>query len=448
MSKPREKSTDRRLFGTPILDFIDSKHPLCILSQKLDWKSLESHFDRLYSPGRGQPPLSVRLVLGLHILKYLDNLSDETLVFKFIENPYYQHFCGNIYFEHSLPCDPSSMTRWRKRIGYKGFEKLLKETIDLAKRENLAKPKEFDKIYVDTTVQEKNIAFPTDGRLYFKGIRLLNKCADRAGIKAKQSYKFTSKRLLLQYSRYQFAKQFRRAKKCLKKLKTAFGRLIRDIQRKVIEQGVESRRLTDLLALSMRIFNQKRSSKNKIYSYHAPETKCIAKGKAHKRYEFGNKVSIASTAKSGWVVGMESFSENIFDGKTLADSLVQVKTVLGSSPGFAYVDRGYRGYTGTFMETQIYHQGQRRGLSKSTRNWLRKRSKIEPLIGHLKVDHRMGRNFLLGTLGDKINAILAGCAFNLRKALRLFASIRLFFFQILIKSLFFEKNKRFTLSSR
>ena len=144
---------------------------------------------------------------------------------------------------------------------------------------------------------------------------------------------------------------------------------------------------------------------------------------------------------------MESFSENIFDGKTLADSLVQVKTVLGSSPAFAYVDRGYRAYTGTFMETQIYHQGQRRGISKATRNWLRKRSKIEPLIGHLKVDHRMGRNFLLGTLGDKINAILAGCAFNLRKVLRFFASIRLFFFQILIKSLFFKKNKRFMLSS-
>lgn len=447
MSKPREKSPNRRLFGTPILDFIDSGHPLVLLAQKLDWVLLESQFDRLYSPGRGQPPLPIRLVLGLHILKYLDNLSDEAVVCKFVENPYYQHFCGNRYFEHQLPCNPSSMTRWRNRIGYKGFEVLLKETIELAKRENLVRSSEFERVYVDTTVQEKNIAFPTDGRLYFKGIRLLNNCASALGITPKQSYKFTAKRLLLQYGRYRFAKQMRRAKKCLRRLKTVFGRLIRDIQRKVTEQGIESNRMKRLLSLAIAIFNQKKSDKNKIYSYHAPETKCIAKGKAHKHYEFGNKVSIASTARSGWIVGVESFSENIFDGKTLADSLVQVQKIQGCSPSFAYVDRGYRGYTGNFFGTKIYHQGQRRGLCKATRNWLRRRSRIEPLIGHLKVDHRMDRNFLLGTLGDKINATLAGCAFNLRKVLRALAGFRLPIFQIIIVGLFFDQQHKTQLSS-
>ena len=437
MTKPRQNSPNRRLFETRILDFVDSTHPLIILAQKLNWSHLESHFERLYLSDRGQPPLPVRLMLGLHILKYLDNLSDEVVVFKFVENPYHQHFCGNIYFEHRLPCDPSSMTRWRQRLGCKSFEKLLKETIDLAQRENLVKPTEFDRVYVDTTVQEKNIAFPTDGRLYFKGIRLLNACALKMGIKPKQSYKFTSKRLLIQYSRYSFAKQMKRANKCLRQLKTSFGRLIRDLQRKVFGSGIQCKRMENLLTLAIRIFNQKRSDKNKIYSYHAPETKCIAKGKAHKRYEFGNKVSIASTAQSGWIVGVESFSENIYDGKTVADSLVQVRSIQGRSPEFAYVDRGYRGYTGNFLGTQIYHQGQRKGISKATRNWLRKRSKIEPIIGHLKVDHRMGRNFLLGTLGDKINAILAGCAFNLKKVLRAFAQVRFVFFQIVIRELFF-----------
>lgn len=135
-------------------------------------------------------------------------------------------------FEHELPCDPTSMTRWRQRLGYKGFENLLKETIDLAKRKNMISPQKLEKVYVDTTVQEKNIVFPIDARLYFKGIRLLNKAAEKQQIIPKQSYKFTSKRLLIQYARYQFAKQGQRAKVCLKKLKASFGRLIRDLERK------------------------------------------------------------------------------------------------------------------------------------------------------------------------------------------------------------------------
>ena len=428
MSKPRGICKGRELFRTPILDFADWSHPLIVLADKINWESLEGHFDRLYKSGPGQPPLRVRLVLGLHLIKYLENLSDDAVVVKFTENPYYQHFCGNVYFEHALPCDPSSMTRWRKRINYKGFEQLLKETIDLAKRERLVKPSEFRRVYLDTTVQEKNIAFPTDSRLYFKGIQLLNAQAQKLGIKPKQSFKFTSKKLMVKYGNYKFAKQMKRAKSCLRKLKTAFGRLIRDIDRRMLSGNISDKNMGRLLTLCRRIFNQKRSDKNKIYSYHAPETKCIAKGKAHKRYEFGNKVSIASTAKSGWIVGVESFSENIYDGKTIADSLIQVQQVQGSYPHEALTDRGYRGYTGYFMGTHIYHQGQRRGISKSMRLWLRKRSKIEPLISHLKSDHRLGRNYLLGTEGDRVNSILAGIAFNLKKILRALAGYcRVFF---------------------
>lgn len=195
-----------------------------------------------------------------------------------------------------------------------------------------------------------------------------------------------------------------------------------------------------LLELSNSIIHQKRSDKNKIYSYHAPEVQCIAKGKAHKRYEFRNNASIATTAKSSWIVGIESFSENIYDGKSLADSLVQVSVMMGQSPKTVYVDRGYRGYTGHFLNTHIYHQGQRQGLSRATRKWLRKRSRIEPIIGHLKVDHRMGRNFLLGSLGDKINAILASCAFNLRKILRTIARSFMSFLYQIIFTMFSNQN--------
>ena len=170
------------MFRIPILDFVAHDHPLILLAERVDWNSLKQHFDDLYKTGVGQPPLEVRLVLGLHMLKYLDDLSDEDVVTKFTENPYYQHFCGCKYFEHSLPCNPSSLSRWRKRLRGKGFERLLKETIDIARRVRLVKPSEFWRVYLDTTVQEKNVAFPTDSRLYFKGIRLLNAMAKRNGI--------------------------------------------------------------------------------------------------------------------------------------------------------------------------------------------------------------------------------------------------------------------------
>lgn len=427
MSKPRGQSIDQELFKTPLGSFVDETHSLVILERKIDWSTLEAHFDRLYREGPGNPPLSIRLILGLHILKYLDNLSDETVVAKFVENPYYQVLCGETYFQHQLPCDPSSMSRWRTRIGYKGFEKLLEETIKLALREGVVSSKDLDQVILDTTVQEKNIAFPTDARLYLKGIRLLGKQARKLGLDIKQSYKFVSKKLAIKYHNYQMAKQYKRARRCLRKLKTCFGRLIRDVSRQYAKSEIESPRMEWLLAASTRIFNQKRSDKNKLYSFHAPEVKCIAKGKAHKRYEFGNKVSIATTAKSSLVVGVVSFSENIFDGKTLADSLTQIASFVGKSPKEVFVDRGYRGYTGSFLSSNIYHQGQRRGISQATRKWLRRRSRIEPVIGHLKSDHRLGRNFLMGNEGDRINSILAGCAFNLRKVLR--AIVQMHFFK-------------------
>lgn len=436
MSKPRENSRETELFRIPILKFADQDHSLVCLANKIDWQSLEQHFGSTYKYGPGQPPLNIRLILGLHLIKYLYNLSDDGVVSKFIDSPYCQYFCGKIYFEHKLPCDPSSLTRWRKRIGSDGFEKLLKETIDLAKRENLVKPSEFRRIYLDTTVQEKNIAFPTDARLCFKGIRLLNAQAQRLGLTVKQSFKFTAKKLLVKYGNYRMAKQMRRAKKCLKKLKTAFGRLIRDIDRKFQDHNSPDKRMNRLLRICFQIFNQKRTDKNKIYSYHAPEVKCIAKGKAHKQYEFGNKVSIASTTKSGWVVGIKSFSENIYDGKTAAGSLDQVKEIQGISPEEAMTDRGYKGYTGLYMGTQIYHQGQRRGVSKRLKSLLRKRSRIEPLISHLKSDHRMGRNFLLGVEGDEINSISAGIAFNLRKIMKALARLWRAFFLFALAEIF------------
>ena len=350
-------------------------------------------------------------MVGLNMLKYMDDISDEDVVKKWVENPYYQYFCGMIYFEHELPCHPTSLTKWRNRMGRGGAEKVLKESIRLIKDNKLVPEEEFEKIFVDTTVQEKNIAFPTDLRLYLKMRHLLVKQAKKEGISLRQTYEKEAKICAIEYSRKSHAKQYRRAKKPLGRVKTILGRVSRDIARKVENP---TRRLQWLLGVAAALFNQKKNSKNKIYSIHAPEVKCISKGKAHKRYEFGNKVSIATTTENNIVVGVQSFADNHFDGHTLSDSLFQVKDILGDWVPDAYVDRGYKGYDGQVFGTRVHRQGRKR-QSIETKQYLKKRARIEPVISHLKSDHRMGRNWLLGVFGDMMNSLMAGCAFNLRK---------------------------------
>lgn len=420
MSKHHKPLVESPLFQTPLSKFINPQHELVLLANKIDWDSLEVNVADVMPKGVGRPMMKPRLMSGIFLLKHLYNLSDENVLHQFIENPYMQYFCGLTYFTHDFPCDSTTIVKWRKKLGPKFFEKVLEETVKLAVRMKALKVSDLKKVYVDTTVQEKNIQFPTDTRLYLKGIKILNRLAGKLGVKPKQSYKFTGPKLALKYSRYAHAKQMKRAKKCRKSLKTCFGRLLRDLDRKFRSQNLLCKKVEKIFDICFRIFNQKKSDKNKIYSVHAPEVKCISKGKAHKKYEFGNKVSIATTVKKNFVVGALSFSSSMFDGKTLKDSLQQVSKIMGQDPDFAYVDRGYRGYTKDCGQTTVFHQGQRRGIEKSTRKLLRRRSRIEPVIGHLKQDHRLGRNFLLGEDGDKINLLLSASAFNLRKLLKLF----------------------------
>ncbi len=413
MSKPRQTiSRQSELFRIPLEKIINPKHELVLLGDKFDWSLIEQYFNQQFSVDKGgQPPLNPRLVVGLCLLKYMDDLSDEAVVKRWVDSPHYQYFCGMSYFEHELPCHPSSLTRWRGRISRGGAERILKETIRIMREENFVSQEEFDKIFIDTTVQEKHIAFPTDAKLFVKARRILVKLAKKEGVCLRQTYEKESKLLLLEYSRKSHAKQYKRAKRSLRRLKTILGRVIRDIRRKSV---TFSQRLSWVLRRATLLFNQKKSSKNKIYSMHAPEVRCISKGKAHKRYEFGNKVSIATTAENSIVVGIQSFSENHYDGKTLSDSLFQVKDILGEWPQDAYVDRGYKGYDGYVFGTQVHRQGLKRH-SNETKSYLRKRARIEPVISHLKSDHRMGCNRLAGEFGDMMNSLLAGCAFNLRK---------------------------------
>jgi transposase, IS5 family len=421
-----ETGSQGDLFRAHLDQVLNREHPLCVLANQMDWSIFEQEFGPLYVEGFGRPGLPIRLVVGLHYLKYAYNESDESVVERFLENPYWQYFCGFEYFQHEFPLDPSSLVRWRRRVGSKGMEKLLKETVETAKREGLMKARHLERVNVDTTVQEKAVAFPTDARLYHKMRRALVRMSKREGIELRQSFERLSKRALQMQGRYSHARQMKRAKRETKKLRVYLGRVLRDLQRKCPDAGGVWRHL---FLIANRIMGQQRADHHKVYSIHAPEVECISKGKVHKRYEFGCKVAVVSTSKENWVVGVDAIHGNPYDGHTLEQSIEQTERVTGWRPSDAYCDRGYRGVKAEMGETKVHLTNKRKGsLTRSAWRWLRRRAAIEPVIGHLKSDTRLGRNYLLGEEGDRINAILSGCGFNVRKLLRAFFLFLFFWF--------------------
>ncbi len=390
---------------------VSHQHPLYRLAEAIDWERFEAELGPLYAEATGRPGLPTRLMVGLHYLKYLFDESDESVVEKWVENPYWQLFCGRTYFEHELPCHPTSLVKWRHRLGAAGVEKLLTETLSTAKREQALRDSEVKRVNVDTTVQEKAIAFPTDARLYHKARRALVRAARAADITLRQTYVRLGQQALARQGRYTRARQMKRARRETKRLRLFLGRVIRDIRRKCPRPTPA---LKSLLERSERILRQQRHDSPKLYSVHAPEVECIAKGKAHKPYEFGCKVAVVTTSKSNWVVGVEAAPENPYDGATLAPALAQVERVTEVRPQAAFVDRGFKGTTHHPAGVAVYVSGRKR-LQRTLKALLRRRSAIEPVIGHLKGEHKLDRNHLLGQEGDRINALLTGCGFNLRK---------------------------------
>ena len=422
--KQPEKTAQENLFKVRLDVICDSKNAIKKLADSINWDFFNKEFGDLYSDRAGRPPLSTRLMVGIHYLKHAFNFSDEDACREFKENPYWQYFCGLEFFEHELPFDRSSMTRWRNRLGPEKMERLLSETFRVALRSKYVKPSDLRSVIVDTTVQEKAVAFPTDSRLYYKATRALVKLAKKSGIDLRQSYVHISKKMLFGNARYSHAKQMKRARSCQRKLHTFLGRVIRDIQRKLGLVATEQlkKKLTSLLEIAERIFMQKRSDSGKVYSVHAPEVECIAKGKAHKKYEFGCKVSMATTAKSSWVVGADAVHGNPFDGHTLKSQIEQIERITGQRPEQAFVDQGYRGAKNHPDDMKTHICG-KRSKDTSLRKAMKRRSSIEPIIGHTKSDNRMDRNYLKGQSGDRINAMLAGSGRNLRKWMAVFLFI-------------------------
>ena len=414
---PQKTNNQPQLFRSSLEAMLNDRHPLYKLANSIDWQRMETELSPCYSSDMGRPGNATRLMVGLHYLKHTYNESDESIIERWVENPYWQHFCGYEYMQHEFPIHPTSMVKWRRRVGADRMETLLAETLSTAKREKHIKPNQASKIIVDTTVQEKAISYPTDARLYCKAIRRLAKLAKRQNINLRQSYVRVSKRVFFQQSQYARANQYKRAAKQTRKLKTYLGRLIRDIERKMLGPDNE---LSTMLDRAKRIHAQQRKDKGKLYSLDAPEVECISKGKAHKRYEFGCKVSLSVTHKGNWITSIAALHGNPFDGHTLNKTVSCSENVSGVKVKEVYVDRGYRGhdYVG---EAQVYKQdGKLKRLTRAVKRKLKRRSAIEPTIGHLKTDNRMSRNFLKGAEGDRINAILAAAGYNMRKLIAAF----------------------------
>lgn len=409
--------SDRSDSQPSLAPLLKPEHPLVKLANALDWNYFEVEFSML-SSGAGRPSLPARLMVGLHYLKALYDESDESVVEKWAENPYWQYFCGEQFFQHDLPCHPTSLVKWRQRVGPEGVQKLLKQVLRSAMQSQAFRNNDLKCVTVDTTVQEKAVAFPTDARLYDKARRTLVRAAKRYAIKLRQSYTRVGKQALFKQSRYATARQGQRAQKQTKKLRTFLGRVIRDIERKLIPipQALQA-----LLERAKHIHRQQKQDSGKCYSVHAPEVECIAKGKVHQRYEFGCKVAVVTTAHTNWIVAIEAHHGNPYDGATLKPALAQVECLTGVKPQQALVDQAFRGREHHPADVEVLLCDKRKRTG-SLKRLLKRRSAIEPVIGHTKQDHALGRNYLHGQIGDRLNALLVGCGFNLRKLYHFLAS--------------------------
>ena len=414
---PAHTHPQRDLFRIELQRLVDPRHPLEQLAQQIHWEEFDAAFTPLFCEDNGRAACPVRLMIGLHYLKHTFDLSDEDTVAQWVENPYWQSFCGGQFFEHRLPIDPSSMSRWRGRLKEAGVEQMLAELIATGLRSGAIRATMLARVNVDTTVQEKFIRFPTDARLYDRMRERLARAAQQRGIVLRQSYTRVGRWTLTRQQRYASAQQFRRARRMTKRLHTLLGRVVRDIERKSVTPDAA---LTEWLGRARRLLAQQRTDRDKLYSVHAPEVECLAKGKVAKRYEFGCKVSVASSSRGNWIVGARALHGNPYDGHTLAGALQQVERLSGRKPQTAFVDLGYRGHGAeSVWDIQVVPR-KRRHLPKSLRRWMNRRAAIEPVIGHLKSEHRMDRNRLKGREGDQLNALLSACGFNFRKLLRAF----------------------------
>ena len=393
---------------------LDQSHSLYKLANKIDWAKFEKAFTPLYCPNNGRAGKPIRLMCGLLILKHLRNLSDESVVEQWRENAYYQYFCGLQEFQPSAPCASSELVHFRNRIGVKGVELIFQESIRVNNEND--DDHHHETAFIDSTVQEKNVTYPTDAKLHKKIVRKVLAIVRERNLPLRQSYTFVLKRIYRDQRFRNHPKNRRKALKADKRLRTIAGRLVRELRRNIGDyHGYD-----ELLRIFETILSQRRNSRKKIYSIHEPEVQCVSKGKEHKKYEFGNKVSIIRSI-TGIILGAMSF-RNEYDGHTIEDSLKQVERLTGRKIKVLAGDRGYRGKKEVDGTTIMIPD-----VPKKSDSWYQrlkkhklfcKRAGIEPTIGHLKADYRLGRNFYKGVTGDAVNVLLAAAAYNFKRAMK------------------------------
>src|SRR6516225_8800067 len=389
--RPRERreTSEQDLFRSRLDQIIDMNHALVKLARTIDWRFLEAKFGAVYTDKPGQPPLPTRLMAGLAILKHTYDLSDEALCDRWVENPYFQYFCGEEFFQHALVFDRSSLTRWRQRMGEEKLPALLQESLAVATRTDAMKPSDLAHVVIDTTVQPKAVMFPTDAKLLNRARERLVRLAKKLGVSLRQSYRRVGKLALIKHQRYAHAHQFKRANRSLRKLKTYLGRIVRNIERHIAENEVLREAFVRPLFLARRVLEQERRQRGrKVYSLHAPEVECIGK------------------------------------------VIPQMEALIGNVLDRCITNAGYRGHNAPpDHKFKVYTTGQKRRVTPQIKREFKRRAAIEPVIGHLKEHHRMGRNHLAHTSGDAINAVLAAAGYNFR---RLLAWLRFLLLRLLI----------------
>jgi transposase, IS5 family len=407
------------LFRARLDQIINMKHELVQLAGKVDWDWIDREIAPLYSD-KGRPGIETRFVIGLLLLKHIYGLSDEAVCERWVDDPYFQHFTGEEFFQHEFPHERSDLSHWRKRLGDK-LELLLAESLRVAHETGALRTRDLKRVTVDTTVQPKAITFPTDAKLLHAAIKGLNRLAGKCGVRLRQSYLRIAKRAAMMASRYAHAKQFKRHHRQLRLLRSRLGRIIRDIRRKIAGQPQLETVFEGPLARAAQIRSQQQRQRGwKLYSFHAPEVECIGKGKASAPYEFGVKASIVTTnacAPGGlFVLHAKALPGNPYDGHTLGVVVDATEKLTGCAIERAYVDKGYRGHD-TENPRRVFISGQKRGVFGLIKRELKRRSAIEPIIGHMKADGHLGRCYLKGRNGDAANVILSAIGHNLRRVL-------------------------------
>lgn len=428
----------QNLFKTRLTELINMEHPLVKLAHEISWEKMEQEFAKLFSE-QGRPSVAIRKIAGMLLLKEMFKESDETVVERWIENAYWQYFTGEDFFQTQQPFDPSNFVHFRKRIGEKGLEFLLGQSVSLH-----PKAKTEDEVQIDTTVQEKNITFPTDSKLAKKVIDNCVKIAEKEGVIQRQSYKRVSKQLLRDAYFGHHPRRQKKAKMARKKLRTIGKRVLRELERKLPSTILKD--YEEVFKIYLKALTQERNTKDKIYSLHESQVACIAKGKSGKAYEFGTKVAVVRGRKTGVISSIKRFSGNPHDSKTLEESLAQServrKSVGGTRPKKASTDRGFRGIKvveGTVIllptkkEKTKYEQ-------QVARLRFRARAAIEPCISHLKRNHSLGLNFLKGVAGDINNALLAGIGYNLKMRFNQIKEQILLWLELLLRTFLCKYN--------